>query len=102
MLVVAIISSSTDGKLFKKKKKWLPSIFSKNIFEKPSGLFGKSSGLFGTSSGHGFSYEEHPKIVEIIKHVPVIQKVEVIKPVEIIKTINVPGNSFRRILNVQI
>lgn len=37
-------------------------------------------------------WEEHPKIVEIVRHVPVIQKVEVIKPVEIIKYVNVPCN----------
>lgn len=73
-MIVAIISSSTDGKLFKKKK-WLPK------------LFGKTLGKFP------ISYKEEPKIVEIIKHVPVIQKVEVIKPVEIIKTVNVPGKN---------
>lgn len=78
MLAVAIISDSSDAKLFKKKK-WLPSLFAK-----PLGL---GFGLEKTP----VPYEEHPKIVEIVKHVPVIQKVEVIKPIEIIKTVHVPG-----------
>lgn len=77
LVTVAIISSSADAKLFKKKK-WLPKIL---------GL-GVSKGL---GNGIPAAYEEHPKIVEIVKHVPVIQKVEVIKPVEIIKVVNVPG-----------
>lgn len=74
--MIAIINSSADAKLFKKKK-WIPK-----LFKKPLGLFGAAPAV---------SFEEHPKIVEIVKHVPVIQKVEVIKPIEIIRTINIPG-----------
>jgi hypothetical protein len=73
LATIAIISSSADGKLFKKKK-WLPKIFGAHLVPKVP-----------------LAYEEHPKIVEIVKHVPVIQKVEVIKPVEIIRTVNIPG-----------
>lgn len=51
---------------------------------------GVSGGGVSKTAG-AVAYEEHPKIVEIIKHVPVIQKVEVIKPVEVIRTVNVPG-----------
>jgi hypothetical protein len=65
-LAAAVVSS--DAKLF--KKKWLKFPFLKKT---------------------PVSFEEHPKIVEIVKHVPVIQKVEIIKPVEIIRTIEVPG-----------
>jgi hypothetical protein len=42
------------------------------------------------------AYTEHPKIVEIVKHVPVIQKVEVIKPVEVIKYVQVPGKRIEK------
>lgn len=97
VLAVAIISS--DAKLFKKKKKWLPKFLGLGLGH---GL-GLGNGLgHGLGFGHGLglglehekiphAYEEHPRIVEIVKHVPVIQKVEVIKPIEIIKIVNVPG-----------
>lgn len=84
VLVVAIISDSVDAKLFKKKifkKKWFPKLFGL-----PSTI-GLNHGLNKIPA----PYEDHPRIVEIVKHVPVIQKVEVIKPIEIIKTVNVPG-----------
>lgn len=53
LLLVAIVLSS-DAKLF--KKKWIKFPW----FKKPS---------------FAFEHVEHPKIVEIVKHVPVIQKV---------------------------
>lgn len=71
MLAVVIFSSSTDAKLFKKKK-WFPKLFH----------------LGKPEIEH--TYVEHPKIVTLIKHVPVVQKVEVIKPVEIIRTVTIP------------
>lgn len=71
--------STVDAKFFHKHK-WIPKLLPLLHHEKTP-----------------VAYSEHPKIVEIIKHVPVIQKVEVIKPVEIIKTVQVPGNEFLRI-----
>lgn len=88
VVVVAIISGSADAKLFKKKK-WFPKLFPK-LFGKP---FGKPLGLGLGLEKIPVAYEEHPRIVEIVKHVPVIQKVEVIKPVEIIRTVNIPGKN---------
>jgi hypothetical protein len=54
-------------------------------------LFKKNWISFPWLKKSNHTYEEHPKIVEIVKHVPVIQRVEVIKPVEIIKTVHIPG-----------
>lgn len=91
VLVIAIVSNTADAKLFKKKKffkkSWFPKLFG---FGVPSGVGLGGHGLVGVDK-IPVSYEEHPKIVEIVKHVPVIQKVEVIKPIEIIKTVHVPG-----------
>lgn len=73
VLAVVMLSGSTDAKLFKKKK-WL--------------LFPKLLKLGKPEIEH--TYVEHPKIVELIKHVPVVQKVEVIKEVEVIRTVTIP------------
>lgn len=80
MLAIAIISS--DAKLFKKKK-WLPKLLGLGLVHHKK-LVPSVPKI----------YEEHPKIVEIVKHVPVIQKVEVIKPIEIVKIVHVPGKVF--------
>lgn len=74
VVAVVILSNSADAKLFKKKK-WL-------LFPKLLPKLGKPE--------IEHTYVEHPKIVELIKHVPVVQKVEVIKPVEIIRTVTIP------------
>ncbi|CRK91689.1 CLUMA_CG005336, isoform A [Clunio marinus] len=86
MLVVAaaILSDNADAKIFKKKK-WFPTFH--------LGL----ANTFGTSDKGPVAYEEHPKVVEIVKHVPVIQKVEVIKPVEIIRTVNIPVEVIKEV-----
>lgn len=85
-MALAVISTA-DAKLFKKKK-WFPKFFGKST------LVGGGGGILGAGPlPLPTPWTEHPKIVEIIKHVPVIQKVEVIKPIEIIKTINVPCKS---------
>lgn len=92
LLAVAVIN--TDAKLFKKKKwlkklGWLPGFPG---FKGFGGLGGLGLGLGGVAKPE--ITVDHPRIVEIVKHVPVIQKVEVIKPVEIIRTIEVPGNNL--------
>lgn len=102
LVTIVVISNSANGKLFKKKK-WLPKLFGKHLgFGGVGGVKGiKGVGGIGGIGGIGgfgdggsniaLAYEEHPRIVEIVRHVPVIQKVEVIKPVEIIKIVHVPG-----------
>lgn len=87
ILTVAVIS--TDAKLFKKKH-WLKKLPFIGGFKLP-GLPGAAPAVT----------VDHPRIVEIVKHVPVIQKVEVIKPVEIIRTVEVPGKKCSKIVQLR-
>lgn len=93
LLIAAVIS--TDAKLFKKKK-WLKKL---PLLKKFGVLPGGLPGIFGGAVAKPEITVDHPRIVEIVKHVPVIQKVEVIKPVEIIRTIQVPGKNVLQHVN---